>query len=280
MNNKMSLKSISLKDFWNIFRGSIWIMLAVGILVTGLSYFYAKTNYRPTYTSTATMYLIGKNENGEFDSGDFASGYAIALRIMSDCDYLMKSRSVLDKVGEEVGIENGYKVLKSRITISNPEETRVMEISATYSSPEMAKKIVDSLCKVGAEYINRVFAYDSLSVFEEGTLEKAPNNSLSLMSHLKYGVIMAAGVYIAFVILFLFDNYIHSEEDIERYLGVSVIGDIPDADAPKKKSKYKYRSYRYYSRRGSSKYQKYYTANSYNRRVEYTNNFSDDGKKE
>ena len=154
----MSLKSISLKDFWNIFRGSIWIMLAVGILVTGLSYFYAKSTYTPSYTSTATMYLIGKNEEGEFESGDFASGYAIALRIMSDCDYLMKSRSVLDKVGEEVGIQNGYKVLKSRITINNPEETRVMEISATYSSPEMAKKIVDSVCKVGAEYINRVFA--------------------------------------------------------------------------------------------------------------------------
>ena len=99
------------------------------------------------------------------------------------------------------------------------------------------------------------------------------------MSHLKYGVIMAAGVYIAFLILFLFDNYIHSEEDIERYLGVSVIGDIPDADAPKKKSKYKYRSYRYY-RKNTSRYQKYYTENSYNRRPEYQIDFENNGKKE
>jgi capsular polysaccharide biosynthesis protein len=258
MGSKMTMKSISLRDFWNIFLGGIWIMIAAAIIATGVTYAYGRANYREVYTSTATLYLVGKDEQGNFDETAFSKGYAIALRVMSDCEYLMKSRSVLNEVGEQIGIKNGYSALYSRIKIENPEETRVVEITATYSSPEMAKKIVDGVCKVGAEYINKVFAYDSLSVFEEGTLNKSPINAFSPISYAKYGVLAAAAVYILFLILFLFDNYIHTEEDIERYLGVSVIGEIPDADAPKKKAKYKYRSYRYY-RRHSSKYQAPYT---------------------
>ena len=254
MNKKLSLKTIAPRDLWNVFRGCVWIIIASAIIVTGVFYAIARYNYSPTYSSKATMYLIGKTD-GTSNFNQVAADYTLALKVMSDCDYLLKSRTVLNAVGKDLGWKDGegYSRLRGRITIANPEGTRVLEVSATAGSPEQAQKIVDSVCTHGIEYINEILAYDRLYVFEEATYSEGVINTVSLTSYLKYGAVAAVLVYIIFLAMFLFDNYIHTEDDIERYLGLTILGDIPDADAPQKKSKYKYgkyKSYRYYKRRG------------------------------
>ncbi len=252
MNKKLSLKTIAPRDLWNVFRGCMWIIIATAILVTGALYAVARYNYSPQYSSKATMYLIGKTD-GVQSSSQFATDYNIALKVMSDCDYLLKSRTVLNAVGEDIGIKNGYASLRNTITINNPEGTRVLEVTATASTPEKAQKIVDGVCTHGIDYINDVLAYDKLDVFEEASYSKTVINGVSITDYVKYGLVAAVVVYVIFLAMFLFDNYIHTEEDIERYLGLTILGDIPDADAPKKKNKYKYgkyKSYRYYKRHG------------------------------
>lgn len=234
MNKKLALKSITAKDLWNILKRCYLIVIAVAIIVTVVLYVRAKSSYVPVYSSTATVVLIGESD-GEFDVNEFANEYNIAYRIINECQYLMKTRRVLDAAGVDVGISNGYGALYSRVLVENPEGTRVFQITATASSPEMAKKIVDSVAKNGIEEIQTVFAYDQLRVFEEGSLNPYPSNSISFSTYLKYGIIGGVAVYVIFLLLFLFDNYIHTEEDIEQYLGLSVIGDIPDANYARKK---------------------------------------------
>ncbi len=265
MNKKISLKTIEPKDLWNVFRGSIWMILAAAILTVGVFYALALYRYSPVYSSTATMYLIPERDsNSDPDStGEFVNEYTIAFKVIDDCNFLLKSRTVLNKVGEKLGVANGYGAFNSGITINNPESTRVLEITVVSYSPDMAKKIVDGVCEVGAESINHVLGYSGLQIFEEGTYSAYPINQVSLFSYIKHGIIAAVLVYVIFLAMFLFDNYIHTEEDIERYLGLTVLGDIPDADAPRKKSKYKYKygkykSYRSYKRQGGYRYQSNY----------------------
>ncbi len=239
--NKIALKTIAIKDLWNVFRGCwIFVVLAAIVVTVGM-YAYAKMNYSPRYSSTAALYFISENKEGDDDYtlNEFANDYTLAFRVVDDSQYLLKSRTVLNKVGEEIGIKNGYGALYSSISIENPENTRVLEITASAGSPERAKQIVDGVCRIGAESINEVLRYNQLHVFEEGTLNTYPINSVSFISYLKFGVVAALLTYVVFLGMFLFDNYIHNEEDITRYLGLSILGDIPDADAPnKKKSKY------------------------------------------
>lgn len=242
MNNKITLKTITLKDLWNVLRSCFIFVIVVAVLCTGVMYFVAKMNYVPRYSSTATVYLVGVYE-GEFDITEFANDYNVAFRIIDECVIMLNSRTVLNAVGDELGIKNGYGALNSSVTISNPEDTRVINITATASSPEQAKRIVDSVCKCGAEAMNDLFAYDQFRVFEEGTLNTWPVNSMSVMNYAKYGIIAGGLVYIIFLAMFLFDNYIHTDEDIENYLGLSILGDIPDANAPDKRKK-KYSNYK------------------------------------
>ena len=255
MNQKLSLKSIAPSDLWNVFRGCVWFMVAIAIIVTGALYAFALFQYSPRYSSSATLYLIDNSENAS--ANQIAADYNIAMRVMKDCEYLLKSREVLNAVGEKIGISNGYGALRGAITIKNPEDTRVLEVSVISSTPEMAQEIVSALCDCGIDYIGSVLAYDKLYIFEEASYNPYPVNGVSLFSYITYGAVAAVLTYVVFLAIFLFDNYIHTEEDIERYLGLTILGDIPDADAPNKKNKYKYKygngnykSYRYYRRRG------------------------------
>ncbi len=246
MNSKISLKTISIKDLWNVFRGCFWFVLIAAIAVTGVMYAYAKLTWVPNYSSTATVYLIDKNEtdpnesNGEFNITDFTLDYTIALKVIPDVKFILTSPKVIQAVSEDVG----FSVNSSNITLENPEDTRVLLITATASTPENAKAIVDSICDVGADAIEDMIQYNRIHIYQEGALNTWPSNAVTLMGYLKFGIIAAILVYVVFLAMFLFDNYIHTEEDIERYLGLSILGDIPDADAPKKKNKYsKYKSY-------------------------------------
>ncbi len=249
---KISLKSITAKDLWNILKRCYLIVLAVALLVTVVMFVYAKLTYSPVYSSTTTVVLIGESE-GEFDVNDFANEYNIAYRIMEECKYLMKTRRVLNAAGEDVGIKNGYGALYNRVVIENPEDTRVFKITATASTPENAKKIADSVAENGIKEIQDVFNYDQLRVFEEGNLNKSPINAVAFTTYLLYGAIAGVVVYAVFMLMFLFDNYIHTEDDIERYLGLSVIGDIPDANYTRRKRYAAYTSEKYAYRSGKKK---------------------------
>jgi len=234
MGNKIAFKSITARDLWDILKRCYLIVIAVAVIATVVLYVRAKMTYVPVYTSTATIVLIGESE-GEFDINKFADDYNIATRIINECNYLMKSRRVLNAVGEDVGISNGYGALYNSVVIENPEDTRVFNITVTASSPEKAKEIADSVAENGIEEIQAIFNYDRLRVFEEGNLNKTPSNGISVTTYLLFGAIAGAGVYALFLMMYLFDSYIHTEEDIERYLGLSVIGEIPDANYVRKK---------------------------------------------
>ncbi len=265
---KITIKTISLKDLWNILRGCYLFVLVAAVLVTTLMYVRAKINYSPMYSSSGTLYLISKNEGAEESKNEWTVDYTLANVVVSDTIYVLQSRTVLNAVGEEVGIKNGYNALKSNITITHPEDTRVLEITAKASSPEMAKKIVDALSVIGPVEANNVLRYDRIQVYEEGTYSNWAINQVSITSYLTYGLLAGVLVYVVFLGMFLFDNYIHTEEDIERYLGISIIGDIPDAEAPKKKNKYA----RYKKRNNKT----YYASN----RTPYGAYTNLDGKKE
>ena len=255
MNTKTTLKTITIKDLWNVFRGCFLFVLAAAIVVTAFMYVRAKASYSPRYSSTATLYLVSEN-NDEFNQSEWAYDYNLAQVVLKDAIYLLTSRNVLDAVGEDIGISNGYNALRGSITITNPEDTRVLELTATASSPETAKAIVDGVCKHGPQATKDILEYDRMQIYQEGTLNRNPVNAVGgIMAYIIYGVIAGVFVYVIFLAMFLFDNYIHTEEDIDRYLGLTILGDIPDADAPKKKNKYS--RYRYYRK---SKYKTTYAS--------------------
>ncbi len=242
-------KAVSLKDLWRIFLQRAWIMALVAVAAVALMLAYVKLTFVPRYQSTATVYILSsdttpnQNMNNEF---------SLALSLMKDCDYILKSHAVLDEVAEqmkedpEFGDNNyQYSALKSSVSTNNPEESRVLEITVTAASPEEAKAIVDKICDVGSEKIKDTMRVDQVNILEYGTLEKSPVNITKITTYLLVGIVAAVVVYLIFLVIFFFDDRIRDNDNIEQTLNLTVLGDIPDAtDAKKFGRGYYKRSYR------------------------------------
>ena len=52
--------------------------------------------------------------------------------------------------------------------MSNPEDTRILEVTVKADSPKMAKAIVDRICTIGAARIEDAMGFQQVNVYELG----------------------------------------------------------------------------------------------------------------
>ena len=102
---------------------------------------------------------------------------------------------------------------------------------------------MDRICELGKDSITEAMGFEQVNLFEYGVLNRKPCNTTGMMSYLLVGVITAVLIYAVFLVRYLLDDSLRTNEDIEHYLGLSVLGEIPDA---RETSKNKYGYYRGY----------------------------------
>ena len=245
----MEAISISFKEMLVLFWKRLWLILLAAILVGGAAFAYLTYTYEEEYTSKSTIYLFYKEEGR---SGSAAISYLeVAMYTLNDCEQIITSRRVLNSVIQDIlndytlpyawheevkGL--GYSGLKRSISISNVTDSRVLEISVRTSDPELSKEIVDRICEYGASEIKYYMGFDQVRVLDEGTLNYSPSNSVSIL--IPAALAMVAGLLIYAIALFikLNDDRITCAEDIEKHMGLSVLGEIPVFTAATKAKKY------------------------------------------
>ena len=231
--------TIDLFELWQIFVKRWWLLLLVAILGSGAAFAYEKLTYVPIYQSSATLYVLRDETSNAQTTSEVSSEFTLALNLVTDCDYILKSHSVLDQVIEDMDFDVTYKELSNSISTYNPDNSRVLEVTVTADSPEHAKELVDSLCEVGADKIADAMGNRQINVFEKGKLNQEPANGISMKKILAVGMGAAILIYMVFLLIFLLDDGIHSNEDVESYLGLSVIGVIPgNGKRPRRDSDY------------------------------------------
>ena len=101
-------------------------------------------------------------------------------------------------------------------------------MSVDYTSPTGARDIVDELVSVSTEFIGDMMEGIPPKIIEKGEVpdkKTSPSVSKNTILGLMLGFILSAGVV---TVMMLMDDTIKSEEDVERYLGLSTLASIPD----------------------------------------------------
>lgn len=194
--------------------------MAAGALLAGGITQFCMT---PLYSSTATM-LVNPKETETSTYSDLQ----METQLTKDYSTLVTSRTVLQEVIDRLDLGISTGALNGAITIVNPEETRILEITVQYPDPEMAKKIVDELVTVSSAFIAEKMESDPPKTIEEGVVPQF-QSSPSLKKNVAAGAaacLVLAAVIIVFPVVF--DDTIKSEDDVEQYLGLSTLASIPD----------------------------------------------------
>ena len=254
MNQSNQSRIISLGDLKDELLGHIWVILGAALFCVAAFFAFNYFTFTPEYESKATLYILKQDNksNDEYTSSDFS----LALNVVNDCTYLLRSHKVLDEVITELNLDIGYDALTKKISTANPDGTRVLEVIVRADSPERAREIVNCVCKVGAEAITEAMGFQQVNLYEYGTLNRIPSNRTSYKTYVLIGLCAALLTYAVFLIVFLLNDRIRTEEDVHDYLGLSVLGEIPNANDKghgRYGSQYGKKKYAYYSSRYETK---------------------------
>ena len=215
-----------------------WVMIVIStILVALIAFCISKFIMVPQYTSTAQLYVFSKST-----SITNLADLQTSTNLTNDYKVVITGRPVLEQVITNLKLEGEtYGSLGDRVVISNPSNSRILEITVTDPNPELAKKIVDEIANVGAIFISDKMDQDPPSVLQYGYVAKgpvSPNTTMNTVLGAAIGAFLAMAIVI---ISYLLNDTIMSADDIERKLGMHVLGTLPleeaEYDGKKKKTK-------------------------------------------
>ncbi len=213
-------------DVAKLFHGilsKLWLIILVGLLAALGAYYYTSEMVTPTYSSTARVY-IQNSQTIQSSASDLQS----ATTLKEDFQILVQSDEVYRQVLESMG-ENGanYKSLRGKISLDN-NTTRFVDITVSDPDPVRAKHLADATAHVSRIKAKEILGVQDVAIMQLGAVSTTPS-SPNMTKNIILGAVAGMFVVCAVIALFsIFNNKLTTVEDIEKYLGVTVLGSIPD----------------------------------------------------
>ena len=146
----------------------------------------------------------------------------------------MSSRPVLQTVIDQLNLDISYTEFKDRLSITNPNNTRILMLTIEDADPVLAKDIVDSVARVSSEYIAETMEMVPPKLIEEGTVavnKSSPSVSKNALMAALIGGVLMCGII---TVRYLLNDAVTTEEDVEKYLGITVLASIPKRESASK----------------------------------------------
>ncbi len=223
MKQERDEMEIDLRQIFYLLRSKAAIIILVTVIAGVSAYLGSRFLITPKYSSTAKIYVLTKS-----DMSISLSDLQIGTSLTSDYIELIESRPVLEQVIEELNLHMGYRDLLSLISIKNPTDTRILNITVVYNDAIIAKSIVDNLVAVAKKKIASVMQVGEPATVSPAYLETgkiSPSNVKNGFSVAMLAFCLTAGF---FIVLYIMDTKVKLSEDIEKYLGLHTLALIPD----------------------------------------------------
>ncbi len=201
----------------------IFFLLLGALLLNAYAYFFIA----PKYESTARMYIVSASDDSVVDLTDLNIGTSLT----ADYEELIMSYPVLDQVIEKTGLDVDSTELSKMISITNPTDTRILNVTVTSEDPELSRDIANTVVAVAIDYLPKTMGMEEPNIAQEAraALHKS---SPSLFRFTLIGALLGALLYCGFVIVrYMLDDTVHTAEDVEKYFGIVPLTSIPDIKA-------------------------------------------------
>ena len=222
-DNRDDVIEIDLVELLGVILHNLWIIIVSGVIVAAAALLVSYFIITPKYESVTKIYVISKTNADTMTYSDLQAGSTLT----KDYKELVKSRPVLEEVIAETGIDVELKDLEEQITVEVPTDTRIVSITVEDKDPYEARIIADSVRIAASKHIQEVMDTEAVNVVEEASLP-IEKSSPSILMNTAIGYAVGLFLAIAIVIInYIMDDTIKTPDDVEKFLGVSVLGSIP-----------------------------------------------------
>ena len=253
MENEVKLNSLNFGELLDVLKKCWWLMLIVLMVGSTSMYAYSNATYKEKYTATVSIWAM---KNIGTESSVQTSDLSMATYLVNDYKLQLVSDAMVSRVQKNPQYSNmSISQLKSMVSVSHEEDTRILKLSATADTRDEAKDLADTWGYAFCTYINEDKFGEDMVSFDEALTPTSPSNGISITKVLLVGILGAALIYGVFFLRYALDDKLYSAEDVEKYLGLTVLGAIPNKNTvvPKKDTSHRYRKHhRYYKNKGKT----------------------------
>lgn len=221
------MEEISLREYFLIIRnriGLIILLTVISVVTSGLvSFFVLKPEYQ-----TFTTLIVGKpkdyqNVDNKLDYNDLL----LNQKLVSTYGELVKTRAVADEVIENLGLDISYKDFREKVNVNLVKDTEIIKLEVVDTDPILAAEIANETAQVFMENVKDIMMVENVQVIDRAQVPDMPIKPRPQLNMAIAGVLgLMVGIFLVFLLEYL-DNTIKTPDDVEKYLGLPVIGTIP-----------------------------------------------------
>jgi len=218
-------ETISLKDLFETLKKRAWLITTIAVLAMMTSVITSFFVLTPVYQSS-TQLLVNQSKNKE--SAYQYNEVQTNLQLIETYNVIIKSPAILDKVVKKLNLNLSTEQLNDKITVQSEQNSQVVNLSVTDEDPHLAAKIANTTADIFQNEIVKIMNVDNVSILAKAEVGEnqspiKPKPLLNIAIALVVGLMV--GVGLAFLLEY-FDNTLKTEQDIEKTLGLPVIGVI------------------------------------------------------
>lgn len=191
----------------------------------------------PIYEASAKMIVNTRKDENQNVTNDQLNS---AKNLVNTYAVIIRSRDVLNRVISELGLQESYGQLVSRVSVEAVNSTQIMQVSVQHENRETALAVAAKILEIAPSVIVEAVEAGSVKPVEQayaGLQPVSPSILKNTIIMAMLGFALSCGVIF---IVHLTDNTYKSDMDIQRDFDVLVLGIIPAVESCNSKKKYGY----------------------------------------
>ncbi len=223
--NKM--QTIELRDLYYMIVRRLSLIIVVTFLSAVVSGIVSVYFITPEYETFTTL-MLGKPADYEENSQYTYQDVLTNQKLIGTYAEIAKSKVVMDEVLKSLKLEYTASELRGMVSVTLLNNTEVIKITVTSTNPAEAESIANEIASVFMSNVSRIMQINNVQIIDKSALPEEP---VSPRIKLNIAIAGVLGLMISVFVVFLMealDQTIKVPEDIEKSLGIPVIGMIPE----------------------------------------------------